>query len=361
MIVTQPSNQPTVRRHVGGTGVAVRHGVRPAGGPARRLSSPAIAPFRPDPHGGITVRTWHGPADLAEFSRGLPTVVPDPSRFHVQSRSARFGEFDVTYMAHTPLRWGPTSRDFGHTTATVRIVVVLEGEVTLRHGDGAAVLNRRDGAVVLGWQPVVYETREPARIITCDVPASNSAAAAMPTHVPFTIGKADSVLLPALAAFLCDLLRHDRETLVPAVRAQVTETLDALVSGVLSTLTVSDDSDWNRRSQRMRAMRYISSHYADPQLSPATLAERLGISKRSLQRLFESEDAGVAQCIHNKRLEHALARLRDPRYAGTSLEDLAVLTGFGNALTLRRAVHAATGRPPSQIRAEAAAGAADAG
>src|SRR5918998_1407488 len=131
MTVTQPSN-PTVRRRVHGAGTAVRHGIRPADGPARRLSSPAISPFRPDPHGGITVRTWHGPADLAEFSRGLPTVVPDPTRFHVQSRSARFGEFDVTYMAHTPLRWGPTSRDFGHTTATVRLVVVLEGQVTLR-------------------------------------------------------------------------------------------------------------------------------------------------------------------------------------------------------------------------------------
>jgi AraC-like DNA-binding protein len=246
------------------------------------------------------------------------------------------------------------TRNFGHRTRTLRLIVVLDGEVSLRQGDVTATLRRRDGALVIGWQPVTYETHGPTKIVTLDVPATHRSLIAVPEHAPYVVGTADTALLPALAAFLCDLLRHGGEPHAPAVRAQVTDTIDMLVTGVLASLATADDNEWERRSARQRAIRYITAHYADPELSPTTLANHLGMSKRSLQRLFEGEDMGVAQWIQAKRVEQALARLGDPRYLGTSLDDIALLSGFGNALTLRRAVQAATGSTPSELRARAA-------
>jgi AraC-like DNA-binding protein len=316
------------------------------------------SPFEPEPGNTVTVREWRGAEDLERFARLVPTLAK-PEDFHLQSRSARFGGFDVTYMVHGALRFEPVAADFGRTKRTLRLLVVLDGEVQLRHGDAIhgeqATLRRRDGALVLGWEPVMYTAAAPARVVLVDVPAESDALGGLPTTSPFVVGGSETALLSALAAFALDLLRQDVDTLTPAVRAQVTDSLESLVSGTVSTLAVPTGGDWNRRSQRMHVVRYIASHYADPQLGPTTLAAHLGMSKRSLQRLFEGEKLSVSQLIQAKRVDQVLLRLRDSRYAGTSLDELAVLTGFGSALALRRAVQAATGRTPSSLRGEALA------
>lgn len=313
-------------------------------------------PFEPEPGNTVAVREWRGEEDLAIFQDFLATSARG-DQFHLQSRTARFGPFDVTYMVHGPLRFEPTCDNFGHSVKTLRMLVVLDGEVTLRSGDSIhgdlAVLRRRDGALLLGWHPITYSSSAPARVVAIDVPADHDALVGLPETAPFVIGGTETALLSALAAFALDLLRQDVEALTSAVRAQVTDSLESLFSGTVSTLAVPSGGDWTRRSQRMHVVRYISTHYADPELGPATLATHLGMSKRSLQRLFEGEKLSVSQLVQSKRVDQVLLRLRDPRYSGTSLDELAVLTGFGSALALRRAVQAATGRTPSALRAEA--------
>ncbi len=324
--------------------------------PARTTTG---CPFEPEPGAAVSVREWKGEEDLAHFS-SLLQVSARPESFHLQTRTARFGSFDVTYMVHGPLRFEPAGDNFGHDVKTLRMLVVLDGEVVLRTGDALhgehATLRRRDGALVLGWMPVSYTAATPARVVVVDVPVDNDSLVGLPETAPFVIGGSETALLSALAAFALDLLRQDVETLTPAVRAQVTDSLESLFSGTVSTLAVPSGGDWNRRSQRMHVVRYIATHYADPQLGPTTLAAHLGMSKRSLQRLFEGEKMSVSQLVQAKRVDQVLLRLRDPRYAGTSLDELAVLTGFGSALALRRAVQAATGRTPSALRQEALAG-----
>jgi AraC-like DNA-binding protein len=351
MTVTEPMTRRVPHR-AGRAGITER---RLARQPQHTTQTGVVAPpFASEPNRGVTVRTWRGAAGLAEFARSIPTAVEDPDRFLVQTRSTRFGPFDIAYTAHSPLRWGPSVRNFGHPTRTLRLVVVLDGEVTLRQGDVTTTLGRRDGALVLGWQPATYEAHGPAKVVSCDVPADHRSLVAVPEHAPYVVGTADTALLPALAAFLCDLLRHEGGPHAPAVRAQVTDSLDTLVAGVLASLATADDDGWERRSARQRAIRHITANYADPNLTPSSLAEHLGMSKRSLQRLFEGEEMGVAQWIQSKRLEQALARLADPRYASTSLDVIALLSGYGNALTLRRGVQAATGKTPSELRVRAA-------
>ncbi|GAB2462682.1 helix-turn-helix domain-containing protein [Xylanimonas ulmi] len=316
-------------------------------------------PFEPEPGAAVSVREWKGDEDLAQLGSLVP-VTARPESFHLQTRTARFGSFDVTYMVHGPLRFEPAADNFGHDVKTLRMVVVLDGEVVLRTGDALhgeqATLRRRDGALVLGWAPVSYTAAAPARVVVVDVPVDHDALVGLPETAPFVVGGSETALLSALAAFALDLLRQDVETLTPAVRAQVTDSLESLYSGTVSTLAVPSGGDWNRRSQRMHVVRYIATHYADPQLGPTTLAAHLGMSKRSLQRLFEGEKMSVSQLVQAKRVDQVLLRLRDPRYAGTSLDELAVLTGFGSALALRRAVQAATGRTPSALRQEALTG-----
>ena len=317
-------------------------------------------PFEPDAGTPVSVREWRGEEDLRTFASMVPITVARPENFHIQSRTARFGSFNVTYMVHGPLRFEPVAENFGHADRTLRLLVVLDGEVVLRHVDSShtdqTTLRRRDGAFIMGWHPVAYSSSAPSRVLVVDIPADHNVLGGLSETSPFLAGGSESALLSALAAFALDLLRQDIESLTMAVRAQVTDSLESLISGTVATLAVPSGSDWNRRSQRMHVVRYISTHYADPLLGPSTLASHLGMSKRSLQRLFEGEKWSVSQLIQNKRVDQALLRLRDPRYATTSLDELAVLTGFGSALALRRAVQSVTGRTPSALRAEAMAG-----
>jgi AraC-like DNA-binding protein len=348
---TQPGNAPAPNAPIAP--------IAPIARPVRSTTT-TTSPFEPESGSAISVREWKGAEQLAEFRSFIATSVK-PDDFHVQTRTARFGAFDVTYLVHGPLRFEGRCDNFGHAERTLRMVVVLDGEVRLRTGDPIhgdhATLRRRDGAILLGWEPVTYTSAGPARVVAIDVPADHDVLVGFPETSPFVVGGAETALLSALAAFSLDLLRQDVESLSPAVRAQVTDSLESLLSGTIASLAVPSGNDGNRRSQRMHVVRYIATHYADSQLGPTMLAAHLGMSKRSLQRLFEGEKLSVSQLIQAKRVDQVLLRLRDSRYSSTSLDELAVLTGFGSALALRRAVQAATGKTPSAVRGEAPAAA----
>jgi AraC-like DNA-binding protein len=227
---------------------------------------------------------------------------------------------------------------------------VIEGEVALRHREAAAILTSRDSALILGVGPVSYISEGPGRIVTLDMPSAQAGLAALPRSAPFVVGHADAAVPSALGAFLLDLLRQDSERLQAAARAQVTDVLRALAASTITALAIAGSSGWEERKMRQEALRFIAARYMDPALSSASVAVHLGLSRRSLQRLFEEEDRTVAQHIHDVRTRHALIRLRDPRLTSASLTEIATLAGFGSTVAMRRALQEATGMTPSDVR-----------
>ncbi|MCL1872013.1 MAG: helix-turn-helix transcriptional regulator [Promicromonosporaceae bacterium] len=277
-----------------------------------------------------------------------------PERGQARSRTARFGELQVTYLEHGPVQL-EAERAWGVDPDTLRLVVVVDGEITLRHSEAAATLSTRDSALILGTSPVTYASDAPARIVLCDMPADHGGLAALPRSAPFVVGRADAAVPCALGAFLLDLLRQDAERLAPLARAQVADVLRTLATSTIMALAVAGCSGWELRRQRLAALRHIAARYTDPDLSSASVAEHLGLSRRSLQRLFEGEERTVAQRIQEVRTQHAITRLRDARLAAASLAEIATLSGFGSTVAMRRAVQDATGLTPSDLRREAAA------
>ena len=328
----------------------------PSGTRAHHLGRPGGAanatqrlPYEPCPRGSITTRVYQGQQGLDEFSAAVD-VTADPERFRVLSRTARFGRLVVSRLAHGPLRLECHGVNFGHDEPVLRLLVVLSGHVAVTQDGRTEVLGPRDAALVVGWRPCVRQAVEDVQTVQVDVPADLEVLGHLADSLTFTAWSERDVLLGAVGAFLCDLLRKDEASTRVVVRTQVAQALESLVSMAVCQATAPVDPDGERRTQRIQVVQHIAAHYADPELSPASIAERFGMSKRSLQRLFEGERLSVSQWISEKRLEQALLRLRDPRYDGTSLDEIAVLSGFGSALCLRRAVHAATGKTPSEIR-----------
>lgn len=295
-------------------------------------------------HRGVGAR--HAPA-AAQATRV-------PGRGQARSRTARFGEITVTYLEHGPVRLDSPELAWGSDPETLRLMVVVEGEVSLRHSEAAASLTPRDSALILGTSLVSYTSDAPARVVICDLPTDHAGLAALPRSAPFVVGRADAAVPCALGAFLLDLLRQDADRLAPLARAQVADVLRTLATSTIMALAVAGCSGWELRRQRLAALRHIAARYTDPDLSSASVAEHLGLSRRSLQRLFEGEERTVAQRIQEVRTQHAITRLRDSRLAAASLAEIATLSGFGSTVAMRRAIQDATGLTPSELRREAA-------
>jgi AraC-like DNA-binding protein len=105
-------------------------------------------------------------------------------------------------------------------------------------------------------------------------------------------------------------------------------------------------------ARRLAAQRYISSHLADPSLSPDTVAVALRISRRSLYACFPGEH-GVAGEIRRLRLSRARALLHDPQRTGP-IAAIAAEVGLANAAHFSRLFRAAYGQSPRDARALAA-------
>lgn len=102
-------------------------------------------------------------------------------------------------------------------------------------------------------------------------------------------------------------------------------------------------------------VRFIQARIADPNLNTQAVVDQLGVSRRTLQTLFEVE-GGVAAHIRRLRLAAALRLItRDPD-AVPNYDAVATSTGLGSRRTLERAMRQVYGLTPRQARAQVLAG-----
>lgn len=97
-----------------------------------------------------------------------------------------------------------------------------------------------------------------------------------------------------------------------------------------------------------RALRLIALHYRDPEFGPGVLADRLGISLRSLQRYFEPLGETPGQRLVRIRLAQAHADLSGAR-PDISVVDRAYACGFNDLSHFYRAFRHRYGLTPGEV------------
>jgi AraC-like DNA-binding protein len=100
-----------------------------------------------------------------------------------------------------------------------------------------------------------------------------------------------------------------------------------------------------------RAKAFIDDRLHDSSLSPAAIADAVGISLRYLQALFQAEGTTVSEWIWERRLERSRRRLIDPLLAHESIAQIALGCGFTELAHFSRRFKAAFGQSPSEYRA----------
>ncbi|MFD5213446.1 helix-turn-helix domain-containing protein [Microbacterium sp. NPDC058345] len=99
-----------------------------------------------------------------------------------------------------------------------------------------------------------------------------------------------------------------------------------------------------------RARSVMLMRREDPGFSTTQLAAELHISPRQLQRAFARAGVTPADMLRRMRVELAESMLRNPLYAGLTVDEVARYAGFTSALQLRRALQAEGSPSPRELR-----------
>lgn len=122
--------------------------------------------------------------------------------------------------------------------------------------------------------------------------------------------------------------------------------LVALLASVLEYRASDHSPGW----QLHEVQSVIQQRLDSPRLSPASLAEELGISSRQLYRLFEASGDSVCRYILRERLLKAAQDLRDPVCAQRSITDIGSYWGFADSAHFSKTFKKQTGLTPSSYR-----------
>lgn len=128
-------------------------------------------------------------------------------------------------------------------------------------------------------------------------------------------------------------------------------TVELLLSMLLSGTSRATPHIDPARSMLRRARNHIIAFARDPRISSSTVADSLGVSVRSLQRLFSDAGLSLSTEIRRSRVDAAIALLRAPEAELMSLEEVAQASGYLDAVAMRRAFHAFGVGQPRTYRA----------
>lgn len=160
-----------------------------------------------------------------------------------------------------------------------------------------------------------------------------------------------------VGALLSDLIRLS-ERRAPELTQEAGATIGQQVIDLLALAVDADPRAVRsghssvRRAHIRRIDACIATHFADPALSPATVAARCDISPRYLHDLCKSDGASFRERLRRARLDQvrtALTRTGEAR----SITELAFRAGFSDASAFSRAYRAAFGESPRETRARA--------
>jgi AraC-like DNA-binding protein len=125
----------------------------------------------------------------------------------------------------------------------------------------------------------------------------------------------------------------------------------ALVSEKLATATPTAPQE----AMMLRIRTYIENRLSNPELTPDSIAEAHGISRRYLFKLFAAENLTVAGWIRTRRLEHCARDLASPASTEQPISMIAARWGLLDCRHFSRVFKTVYGETPRDYRRRALA------
>jgi AraC-like DNA-binding protein len=152
-------------------------------------------------------------------------------------------------------------------------------------------------------------------------------------------------------ATLASALSNVTPTMVGASKLPPTVMAEQIVS-LLALATAHDDPSQTTRKRALlrRVTGTIRERCHESDLDPAAVAAALGLSRRYVHRLFAAAGTTFTRELYACRLDRAQRLLRDKRFDGLGIAEIAWNCGFSEPSHFTRRFRERFGLPPSAYR-----------
>lgn len=247
------------------------------------------------------------------------------------------------------------SRPPGAATPADRIstfIFMLSGQATLRHYGRQVEL--MPGDITLYDHTADYSLRfdRPTQVIMVRVP-STEVRQLFPLpdsiygqRVPSDVGLTSTA--HAMAIDLSAKMGTERSLQFQDRAAQ--HLLEMLATAYAEALDDMGETSSILARRLWKVRLFIEENLRDPSLCPRIVAERLKLSDRYLRMVFSISDESPSAYILRRRLEECACNLRDERWRGRSITEIAFGWGFNSAPHFTRAFRQLFAMSPSEYR-----------
>jgi AraC-like DNA-binding protein len=264
-------------------------------------------------------------------------------------RHRRIGRIGITDVSASAQRVRRTRSKIAQAPRDDLIVVVsVVGQCNVGQRSNAASLSAGDGAIVSAQEPYFFEFPDAFRQLVLKVPSQLLRAPAGYDH-SLRIASGPANLLRHLSIAVLESPEHGAIEEEAAIERAIMELLrSAAVPEPAPGLAANAAT-----ARYAQACAYIQRNLSDPALGPAALAAHVGLSARSLARLFAMNGETIERSIWRRRLAAARDDLANLDLRHRSITDIAFACGFNDAAHFSRSFSNAYGLTPRQFRAKA--------
>ena len=231
---------------------------------------------------------------------------------------------------------------------------VRQGRITVSHPGGRYTISPHECAITRSSRPFYMElttdesgTIEAMHVVVPSHRLHAIISESLEVGKPFATSKGDLFLAERIIELL-----FESEEVDPDTAAQLVQ---ALLNGVGKTITrLSGDPAPRETIADKRVSditRYISQHFANPDLNARMVADSCGISLRYLCHILKKHDLSFSNLVWERRMSTAHEWLRDARMQHYSICEIAYLVGFKSSAHFSRMFKLRHGIAPREFRA----------
>lgn len=305
------------------------------------------------------------------------SVEPDRAfRFWIDVICSQLVELDVrtqrsecfeAWMLQRPL--GPVSVNFIYTREPQEVwrtrqaihrsresrfdlLYVRNGSFTFDHYGRSFALGKDECVLIDSTEPYFFRSSELSAGTSLRIPQSwLKSWVAAPQEGVARVITPSTPWGRALVATLAALSPQSIEEL-PVSGEVVSEQVASPLTLAIGRASVPQTSD-RRRGLYTQITRSLREHAHDENLSPTSVAQQHGISKRYLHALFAATGTTFSTELMSIRLERARQHLSNPQFNGLSVSEIAWRCGFSDSSHFTRRFRRRYGVSPRALRRDA--------
>jgi AraC-like DNA-binding protein len=216
----------------------------------------------------------------------------------------------------------------------VSLVVCLGRSLTINHRKREACLARNEAILFQADAPGSAGTRQQFAVLEISTAQREwELRNKRPGDVLMKVINRDSQTLALLLGYIRTLAKTGLPSGGAKARQQVGGHLTDLVILAATEPSLGESQiDCVVGARRAAILDYIASHFCNPNLSGSSLAEKLGISQRYLQRLLEATGKTFTEHVNELRLDRAFSLLVT-KGANKRVSDIALDVGYSDLST----------------------------